>query len=67
MSNQYNNPSALLSNTQVSTAGLIGFSLGHDILKRQIETQADEKNEDDKTGLENMIQNGICFATFSHV
>lgn len=48
MSNQYNDPSALLSNAQASTAELIGFSLGHDILKRQIENQADENNKDDK-------------------
>lgn len=46
---------------------LIGFSLGHDILKRQIENQADENNRDDKNGLENMIQKGLCFALFSHV
>ena len=67
MSNQYNNPSAPLSNAQASTAGLIRFSSGHDILKRQIENQADENNKDDKNGLENMIQKGLCFAFFSHV
>lgn len=50
---------ALLSHAQASTAGLIGFSLGHDILKRQIENQADENNKDDKNGLENMIQKGL--------
>lgn len=67
MSKQYNNPSALLSNAQAPAAGLIGFSLGHDILKRQIENQADENNKDDKNGLENMIQKGLCFAFFPHV
>lgn len=67
MSNQHNNPSALLSNAQASTAGLIGFRLGHDILKRQIENKADENNKHDKNGLENMIQKGLHLAFFSHV
>lgn len=64
MSNQYNNPSALFSNAQASTAGLIGFSLGHDILKRQIENEADENNKDDKNGLENMIQRVYVLHSF---